>query len=284
MLDKRSLFRELADYPAILTQYHQAAGILGQSRQYLKPGMLGRRRPDARTIASPPAGLGQQICERLNRHARRFVHQKGGRCDRLQFRLGVEFDTLTGAHAGLRGGDAQAIDLNPAIGDVLLGFPARTRHPRRNDFGQTKGFSGRRRRYGSIHGVILLAASQGRARYYSDMKNAYVVGQITIKNPQRWAEYRSQVPATLVPWGGELVFRGTKVAEWAGENRHPETVVIRFPSLEAAQGWFESPAYQWLIPLRQQAADVDLLVYDNQPTTKASDTPLTSTAVQDRKE
>ncbi len=94
------------------------------------------------------------------------------------------------------------------------------------------------------------------------MKNAYVIGQITIKIPERWAEYRSLVPATLTPWGGELVFRGTKVAEWAGQNRHPETVVIRFPSLEAAHGWFASPAYQLLVPLRQQAADVDLMAYE----------------------
>jgi uncharacterized protein (DUF1330 family) len=39
-------------------------------------------------------------------------------------------------------------------------------------------------------------------------------------------------------------------------------VVIRFPSLEAADGWHQSAAYQALIPLRNQAADVVLITYE----------------------
>jgi uncharacterized protein (DUF1330 family) len=94
------------------------------------------------------------------------------------------------------------------------------------------------------------------------MSNAYVVGQITVKNPELWAEYRDQVPATLSPWGGELVFRGKQAAALAGENPHPDIVVIRFPSVAAANSWFLSPAYQALIPLRQQAAGVVLTSYE----------------------
>ncbi len=94
------------------------------------------------------------------------------------------------------------------------------------------------------------------------MSNAYVIGQITVKNPELWAEYRDQVPATLSPWGGELVFRGKQVAALSGENPHPDIVVIRFPSVAAANSWFSSPAYQALIPLRQQAADVLLTSYE----------------------
>ncbi|WP_442985383.1 DUF1330 domain-containing protein [Sedimenticola sp.] len=43
---------------------------------------------------------------------------------------------------------------------------------------------------------------------------------------------------------------------------HTDTVVIRFSSLDAANGWHASAAYQALIPLRQMAADVDLLVFE----------------------
>ena len=32
---------------------------------------------------------------------------------------------------------------------------------------------------------------------------AHVVGNITVRDPDRWAEYRAQVPATLVPWQAE---------------------------------------------------------------------------------
>lgn len=91
------------------------------------------------------------------------------------------------------------------------------------------------------------------------MSTACLIGHITIKDAGKWAAYRSQVPATLEPWGGELVFRGQRVAVLAGEHPHTDVVVIRFPSREAIAGWHSSAAYQALIPLRQQAADVVLL-------------------------
>lgn len=94
------------------------------------------------------------------------------------------------------------------------------------------------------------------------MSNAYIVGQITVKNPELWAEYCSKVPATVAPWGGELVFRGKQVAALAGASPHPDIVVIRFPDLAALDSWFSSAAYQALIPLRQQAAEVLLLSYE----------------------
>ena len=94
------------------------------------------------------------------------------------------------------------------------------------------------------------------------MSEAYVVGQMTVKNPEKWVQYRGQVLATVQPFGGELVFRGQQVQSFSGVNPHPDIVVIRFPSLGDAQGWHGSEAYQALIPLRQEAADVVLTTYE----------------------
>ena len=94
------------------------------------------------------------------------------------------------------------------------------------------------------------------------MSHAYIVGHIGVRDPEKWDEYRSLVPATLEPWGAELVFRGNKVAVLAGEHPHSDIVVIRFPDLAALDGWHSSPAYQALIPLRQLAAEVVLLSYE----------------------
>lgn len=95
------------------------------------------------------------------------------------------------------------------------------------------------------------------------MSKGYVVGHITVKDADKWAEYRSRVPETLAPWGAELVFRGHQVAAFAGESPRADVVVIGFPSVAAAHGWFASPAYQALIPLREQAAEVVLLNYES---------------------
>ena len=93
------------------------------------------------------------------------------------------------------------------------------------------------------------------------MSEAYVVGQILVKDSAKWDEYRNRVPHTLGPWGAELVFRGSQAVGIADECTHPDIVVIRFPTIAAAQGWFSSAAYQALIPVRLQAADVTLLFY-----------------------
>ena len=91
--------------------------------------------------------------------------------------------------------------------------------------------------------------------------SACVIGHITVRDEEKWAQYRAQVPATLAPWGAELLFRGQRAAVLSGEHMHSDTVVIRFPDLAAVDAWYRSPAYQVLIPLRQQAASLDLVVF-----------------------
>lgn len=91
---------------------------------------------------------------------------------------------------------------------------------------------------------------------------AYVIGNITVRNASKWAEYRARVPATLVAWGGELVLRADQGVVLGGHHRHTDVVVLRFPDLGSAHGWYQSAGYQALIPLREQAADVDLNVYE----------------------
>jgi uncharacterized protein (DUF1330 family) len=92
---------------------------------------------------------------------------------------------------------------------------------------------------------------------------ACVIGHVTVKDPKKWGEYRGKVPATLLQCGGEVIFRGSRAAVLNGESPHPDVVVIRFPDANAALGWYRSPAYQALIPLREQAADMVLVSYES---------------------
>jgi uncharacterized protein (DUF1330 family) len=93
------------------------------------------------------------------------------------------------------------------------------------------------------------------------MGAALVIGHVTVKDPAKWAEYRARVPATIAAWHGEVTFRGRRVAVLGGTHAHDEVVVLRFPDPASADAWFRSPAYQALIPLRTQAAEVDLISY-----------------------
>lgn len=91
---------------------------------------------------------------------------------------------------------------------------------------------------------------------------AYVIGHITVKDAEKWAEYRGKVPASLARWGGEVILRGRRFAVLSGEHPHTDTVVIRFPDANAGTNWYGSQAYQALIPIREQAAEMVLVAYE----------------------
>ena len=93
---------------------------------------------------------------------------------------------------------------------------------------------------------------------------AYLIGHIVVKDPVKWAEYCDRVPATVAPWGATLVFRGVHGQALAGDHPFTDTVVIRFPSRAALNSWHESAAYQAIVPIRLQAADVVIISYDEQ--------------------
>jgi uncharacterized protein (DUF1330 family) len=91
---------------------------------------------------------------------------------------------------------------------------------------------------------------------------AYVVVQETVKDEAMFAEYRNQVMATLAPFGGEFVVRGGKMTVVEGEWPHPRLVIIVFPSRANAEGWYNSPAYQKILPLRLEGAAGNLVIVD----------------------
>jgi uncharacterized protein (DUF1330 family) len=91
---------------------------------------------------------------------------------------------------------------------------------------------------------------------------ACVIGHINVKDHDKWAEYRSKVPQTLAPWGGEVLFRGRRLNVLSGEHSHLDVVVIQFPDAESVTGWYNSAGYQALIPIREQAADIVLISFE----------------------
>ena len=92
--------------------------------------------------------------------------------------------------------------------------------------------------------------------------SAYLIGHITIKNPDKWQTYVEAVRMSLMPFEAEVIFRGKRTAVLAGEHPYENTVVIKFPDQPALQEWYNSKDYQRLIPNRDEAADVVIIGYD----------------------
>ena len=85
---------------------------------------------------------------------------------------------------------------------------------------------------------------------------------VQVKDPEKLKVYVSQVGATMAPHGGKMVVRGKVAKQLNGEAKHQIEAVFEFPSADAIDAWYESDAYQALIPNRDEAAYVTIVVLD----------------------
>lgn len=79
------------------------------------------------------------------------------------------------------------------------------------------------------------------------MKKGYVIAEVKVTNPPDYEAYRVLSTKTVAEHGGQFIVRGgtREQCEGADEmhNGSWRTVIIEFPSVEAAQQWYESPEY-----------------------------------------
>ena len=79
--------------------------------------------------------------------------------------------------------------------------------------------------------------------------SAYLVANYRITNPDGYAAYPPAVAPTLEPFGGELVIADFDSEAIEGQPS-PVTIVVKFPSKEAAKAWYQSDEYQAAVNLR----------------------------------
>jgi uncharacterized protein (DUF1330 family) len=79
------------------------------------------------------------------------------------------------------------------------------------------------------------------------MPKAYVVAEIRVTNPEKYADYRALSTAANAQYGGTWLARGGERVQLEGEDEthNPgwRTVIVEFPSLAAARAWYDSPEY-----------------------------------------
>jgi uncharacterized protein (DUF1330 family) len=67
-------------------------------------------------------------------------------------------------------------------------------------------------------------------------------------------EYLERIDATLAPYDGHFIVHGAQAEMVEGVD--PGTlIVIEFPDRARARAWYESPAYQEILPLRTENSD-----------------------------
>ncbi len=86
----------------------------------------------------------------------------------------------------------------------------------------------------------------------------YMIGNITVTNPEAFAEYGKRVPETVAQFGGTYVVRGGTPERIEGEYEPVRIVVLQFESVERAKEWYHSDVYAPLKEMRMKASKGDL--------------------------
>lgn len=90
---------------------------------------------------------------------------------------------------------------------------------------------------------------------------AFFVATVKVNNPEKFQEYAQKAAKTFAAHGGEPVLRGKVNEVLAGQSNHQAVGIVRFPDQDALTAWFHSDAYQAIVPLRDQAADMVIVTY-----------------------
>jgi len=92
--------------------------------------------------------------------------------------------------------------------------------------------------------------------------SAYVVVQESVKDEATFAAYRKEVMPTITAHGGRFIVRGGAMTVLEGEWTLPRLIILEFPSREAAEAWYRSPAYQKILPIRLKSCTGNLVIVD----------------------
>jgi uncharacterized protein (DUF1330 family) len=94
------------------------------------------------------------------------------------------------------------------------------------------------------------------------MSSAYIIANVQVTNPTHYEEYKKWSSEAMKAHGAEVCVRGGKVEVLEGDW-HPERIVIlKFPNVEAAKKFNDSPEYSKARAARQGAAIMRMIVVE----------------------
>ena len=92
---------------------------------------------------------------------------------------------------------------------------------------------------------------------------AYVIGILRdLKMGPPIFQYLEHIDDTLVPNGGRFLVHGVRPHMLEGADTGAVVVVLEFPSRDQAQRWYESEAYQRILPLRTENSSSTVFLVD----------------------
>ena len=94
------------------------------------------------------------------------------------------------------------------------------------------------------------------------MSSAYIIANVEVTNPVQYEDYKKWSTEAMKAHGAEVCVRGGKVEVLEGDWAPQRIVILKFPSVEAAKKFNESPEYGKARASRQGAASLRMIVVE----------------------
>jgi uncharacterized protein (DUF1330 family) len=88
----------------------------------------------------------------------------------------------------------------------------------------------------------------------------YLIANIDVKHPAKFEECREKVMPLIEKFGGRYLISGENVRRLEGNLPLQRLVILEFPTIEAAQSFYESAEYQPILKLRLAGTRSDLVL------------------------
>ena len=94
------------------------------------------------------------------------------------------------------------------------------------------------------------------------MPSAYIIANVTVTNPEQYAEYKKLSTIAAETYGAEFCVRGGAVQVLEGDWTPDRVVILKFQSIEKAKAYYQSVEYTAAIQARQGASVMRMVVVE----------------------
>ncbi len=91
---------------------------------------------------------------------------------------------------------------------------------------------------------------------------AFFIAQVKLKDDEKFQAYAAREKAIFAEFGAELITRGKVMGSIAGDLSHNAVAIIKFSDMHNLEAAFATDAYQAIIALRDEAADITIVKYE----------------------
>jgi len=91
---------------------------------------------------------------------------------------------------------------------------------------------------------------------------AFFIAQVKLKDGEKFQDYGGKAKAIFAEYGAQLVARGKATGSIAGDLSHDAAAILKFPDMQKLEAAFASDAYRAIVPLRDEAADITIVKYE----------------------